>query len=119
MVPALSVDSGGTLVNARGDRTEEGTFGKPAEWADFYGSRGGVVEGLAILNHPENRWTPPPWFTRDYGFFSPTPFNWFEEGHLDLPRGEALRLRYRVVVHGGTTDEARIAEFYEAYAGVE
>jgi hypothetical protein len=116
MVPALSVDSGGTLVNSRGGRSAEGTFGQAAEWADFYGARGGVVEGLAILNHPQNRWTPPPWFTRDYGFFSPTPFNWFEEGHLDLPAGEPLRLRYRVVVHGGTTDEARIAELYADYA---
>ena len=31
MVPALSVDSGGTLVNARGDRSEDGTFGKEAD----------------------------------------------------------------------------------------
>lgn len=115
MVPALSVDSGGTLVNAHGGRSAEGTFGKEAEWADFYGTRGGVTEGLAILNHPQNRWTPPPWFTRDYGFFSPTPFNWLEEG-VSLPRGEPLRLRYRVVVHGGTTEEARIAQIFEQYA---
>ena len=116
MAPALSVDSGGILVNSRGGRNAEGTFGQEAEWADFYGSRGGVVEGLAILNHPQNRWTPPPWFTRDYGFFSPTPFNWFEDGHLELPAGEPLRLRYRVVVHGGTTEEARIADLYADYA---
>ena len=119
MVPALSVDSGGTLVNSRGGRSAEGTFGNEAEWADFWGTRRGVVEGLAILNHPQNRWSPPPWFTRDYGFFSPTPFNWFEEGHLDLPRGEQLRLRYRVVVHGGTTEEARIADLYRDYVGGE
>lgn len=115
MVPALSVDSGGTLVNSRGGKSAEGTFGQEAEWADFYGSRGGVVEGLAIFNHPQNHWTPPPWFTRDYGFFSPTPFNWLEEG-VHLPRGEPLRLRYQVVVHGGNTEEARIAERYRAYA---
>lgn len=115
MVPALSVDSGGTLVNSHGERNAEGTFGKEAEWADFYGTRAGITEGLAILNHPQNRWTPPPWFTRDYGFFSPTPFNWLEEG-VSLARDEPLRLRYRVVVHGGTTEEARIAELYQAYA---
>ena len=116
MAPALSVDSGGTLVNSRGGRNAEGTFEQEAEWADFWGTRNGVAEGLAILNHPQNRWTPPPWFTRDYGFFSPTPFNWFEEGHLDLARGEQLRLRYRVVVHGGNTEEARIADIYREYA---
>lgn len=119
MAPALSVDSGGTLVNSRGGRNAEGTFGQEAEWADFWGVRNGVPEGLAILNHPGNRWTPPPWFTRDYGFFSPTPFNWFAEGHLDLPRGEELRLRYRVVVHGGSTEDARIADIYREYAATE
>lgn len=116
MVPQLSVDSGGTLVNSRGERSEEGTFGSEAGWADYHGSRDGVVEGLAIFNHPRNHWSPPPWFTRDYGFFSPTPFNWMEEGHLDFSEGEPLRLRYRVVVHGGTTEDARIAEMYEQYA---
>ena len=114
MVPELSVDSGGTLVNARGDRNAEGTFGVEAEWASFYGERGGVVEGLAILDHPDNRWAPSPWFTRDYGFFSPTPFEWLEDG-LELAEGEPLRLRYRVIVHGGTPEEAGIARLYAEY----
>ena len=115
MVPGLSVDSGGTLVNARGARNADGTFGEEAEWADFYGTRDGVTEGLAILNHPANPWSPPPWFTRDYGFFSPTPLNWLEDG-VRLGRGEQLRLRYRVVVHAGSAVEARIADQYAAYA---
>jgi hypothetical protein len=119
MAPALSVDSGGTLVNAGGARSEKDTFGKAAPWADYWGRRQGVTEGLAILNHPANAWSPPPWFTRDYGFFSPTPFNWMEGGKLELPAGRDLRLRYRVVVHGGDTAEAGVAELYRAYAGPE
>ena len=115
MIPALSVDSGGTLINERGERGEKETFGKPSGWADYWGRHGETVEGLAILSHPENPWSPPPWFTRNYGFFSPTPFNWMENGRLDLPAGKELRLRYRVVVHGGNTDEARIAEMYREY----
>lgn len=116
MVPELSVDNGGTLVNAHGDRNAEGTFGVAAEWAAFYGERGGVVEGLAILEHPDNRWAPSSWFTRDYGFFSPTPFEWLEGG-LKLAQGESVRLRYRVVVHGGTPEEAGIARMYAEYVG--
>lgn len=116
MVPELSVNSGGTLINEHGQTSEAGTFGQPANWADYWGTRNGIVEGLAIFNHPENPWTPPPWFTRDYGFFSPTPFNWLEEGHLDIPEGDTLHLRYRVVVHSGTTEEAAIADLYRAYA---
>ena len=49
MAPGLSVDSGGTLVNARGATSAAGTFGEEAEWADFHGTRGGLTEGLAIL----------------------------------------------------------------------
>ena len=115
MAPALSADSGGVLVNAQGERDEKATFGKASPWADYWGRRGGVAEGLAIFNHPDNPWSPPPWFTRNYGFFSPTPFNWLENDQLNLPAGRNLRLRYRVVVHAGGTEEARIAELYQQY----
>jgi hypothetical protein len=115
MAPELSVDSGGTLVNASGERGEKGTFAKPSPWADYWGEHRGVAEGLAILNHPDNRWSPPPWFTRDYGFFSPTPLNWLDGGRLELEEGEPLRLRYRVVVHAGDTERAGIAELYRQY----
>ena len=117
MVPELSVQSGGTLVNAQGDQGEDGTWGAASPWSDYWGTRGGAREGLAILTHPENRWHPSPWFTRDYGFFSPTPMYWLEAGHLDLAEGEVLRLRYRVIVHSGSTEEARIEDLYEDYAG--
>ena len=109
------MDSGGVLVNSRGGRNAEGTFAQEAEWADYWGTRAGIVEGLAIFNHPDNAWTPPPWFTRDYGFFSPTPFNWMEDGFLALPEGEPLRLRYRVVVHQGSTTDAGMEQLYAAY----
>jgi hypothetical protein len=56
MVPELSVPQGGTLVNAEGLTAEKGTFGKKSPWCDYYGTRNGIVEGLAILSHPSNRW---------------------------------------------------------------
>lgn len=112
MAPELSVKGGGTLVNALGDQGEKGTFGKPASWADYRGTRDGETEGLAILCHPANRWSPPPWFTRDYGFFSPTPLNWIENGALEMAKGEKLRLSYRVIVHAGAPTVADLeAEF--------
>lgn len=116
MIPELSVQSGGVLVNAEGAKSEKGTFGKPSPWCDYSGTREGVTEGLAILSHPQNRWFPEPWFTRDYGFFSPTPFNWLEEGKLEIPKGEKIHLRYRVVVHGGNAEQAGIAGVYEKWA---
>lgn len=113
MAPELAVTGGGTLVNAHGATGEQGTFGVESPWCDYYGTRDGVTEGLAILQHPDNRWYPAPWFTRDYGFFSPTPLNWIDE--VRLPHGEALNLRYRVIVHAGNTEEAQIAGHFEQY----
>lgn len=115
MAPDLSVKAGGTLVDAHGNTGESETAGVEAPWCDYYGSRNGVTEGLAIVQHPENRWYPAPWFTRDYGFFSPTPLNWIEE--VKLPQGEPMTLRYRVVVHTGTTEEAGIEELAQSYGG--
>jgi len=115
MTPELSVVSGGTLVNAEGKTAEAGTFGAASAWCDYFGTRSGVTEGLAILQHPQNRWFPSPWFTRDYGFFSPTPMYWPEGDGTALAKGELLTLRYRVVVHSSDTAGAKIAELFEQY----
>ena len=116
MDPDLAVINGGVLINAEGDTGEAGTFGKPSPWMDYHGSRMGGTEGIAILQHPSNEWFPAPWFTRDYGFFSPTPMNWPENGtDTSFKRGQVLQLRYRVLIHAGDQVEAGIAAQYEKY----
>lgn len=116
MDPDLAVINGGTMINAEGDKGEKGTFGKRSAWMDYYGKRMGKTEGLAILQHPSNAWFPASWFTRDYGFFSPTPMYWPENGeNITLKKGEQLKLRYRVLVHTGNQIEAKIAEEFEKY----
>jgi len=112
VVPELSVTNGGRLVNAEGKESEAGTFGAASPWCSYSGMREGLREGIAIFQHPKNRWYPAPWFTRDYGFFSPTPMFWLENGQVDLPKGEALTLRYRVVVFVG---DPNLANLYSAY----
>jgi hypothetical protein len=118
MAPALSVEQGGTLINAEGKTSAEGTFGQPSNWCAYFGTRNGVTEGLAILQHPGNRWHPAPWFTRDYGFFSPTPIYWLEGEHVDLAPEEKLTLRYRVVVFEGTPESAGIPTFWDVFAAM-
>jgi hypothetical protein len=116
MAADLSVKNGGTMVNAKGDKGEKDTFGKNSPWMDCYGKRGDFTEGIAIFQHPGNPWYPSPWFTRDYGFFSPTPMYWPENGEETfLKKGQTLVLRYRVLVHAGTTGEAQIAELFRSY----
>lgn len=118
MDPDLSVNYGGKMINAAGETGEAGTFGKPSAWMDYHGERSGKKEGLAILQHPENDWFPAPWFTRDYGFFSPTPMYWPDnEEYTFLEKGEKINLRYRVIVHSGDHLQAGIAEEFEKYAG--
>jgi hypothetical protein len=116
MAVDLSVLNGGTMINAEGLKNEEETFGKTSPWIDYYGRRGNVIEGLAILQHPSNPWFPSPWFTRDYGFMSPTPMYWPENGTSTiLKKGSVLNLRYRVIVHAGDHKEAKIAQKFTNY----
>lgn len=116
MAADLSVKNGGTMINAEGLLGEPGTFGKGSPWIDFYGKRGTQTEGLAIMQHPSNPWYPSPWFTRDYGFMSPTPMYWPQNGtDTQMKKGTTLLLRYRVLVHGGTHSEADIAGMFEKY----
>lgn len=116
--PALAVVNGGTMINAEGALGEKATFGKASPWIDFYGKRGNKIEGMAILQHPSNKWYPSPWFTRDYGFFSPTPMEWPADGKSTiLKKNDVIQLRYRVLVHAGTHETAQIAEQFKKYMG--
>lgn len=112
----LAVINGGTMVNAEGDKGEKATFGKSSVWMDYYGPRGNDIEGIAILQHPGNEWFPAPWFTRDYGFFSPTPMYWPENDEfIQLKKGETVSLKYRILVHSGDTEEAGISQAYQQW----
>ncbi len=116
MAAGLAVANGGTMINAEGARGEKETFGARSPWVDYYGKVGNVTEGVAIMQHPSNPWYPSPWFTRDYGFISPTPMYWPENGEETfMKKGTTLKLRYRVIVHSGTHTEASIAAEFEKY----
>ena len=116
MAADLAVTNGGTMINAEGASSEKETFGKSSAWMDFYGKRGNAVEGLAIMQHPSNPWYPSPWFTRDYGFMSPTPMYWPQNGEETfIKKGTQLLLRYRVLVHTGNHTDAKISEAFEKY----
>jgi hypothetical protein len=105
----ITPNGGGNLVNAEGETSEKGTFGKKSGWCGFFGRRagspGGAVEGIAVFDHPRNPWSSCPWFTRDYGFISPTPF-FVMENPWQLAAGKSVTLRYRVVLHAGDPKEA-------------
>ncbi|MFN8348923.1 MAG: PmoA family protein [Spirosomataceae bacterium] len=116
MDPDLAVINGGTMINAEGNQAEKGTFGVKSPWIDCSGKRGEKTEGMAIMQHPSNPWYPSPWFTRDYGFFSPTPMYWPQDDKATtMKKGEKLTLRYRVLVHTGNHQTANVAQLFEKY----
>ncbi len=115
--PDLTPASGGTMINAAGASGEKSTFGVPSPWMAGYGKRGaGEIEGLAVLQHPANRWGASAWFTRDYGFMSPTPMYWPPDGvAIKLAKGETVTLRYRVVVFSGDPVKTDFSRHYSDY----
>jgi len=120
MDPDLAPASGGIMLNADGKSGEQATFGVPSTWMLCYGERQPAqFEGLALFQHPSNSRAPAPWFTRDYGFMSPTPMYWPADGaSTRLAKGEKVLLRYRVLVFGGKPGRAEIERFYSAYAAM-
>lgn len=118
MDPDLTPAMGGTMLNAEGKSAEKGTFGQASPWMVCYGKRGnGEIEGLALFQHPTNRWAPAPWFTRDYGFMSPTPMYWPGDGATTkLVKGEKVTLRYRVLIFSGDPVQVELARRYADYA---
>ncbi len=113
----LTVKQGGVMVNSEGQMGEKETFGARAKWLTFYGKRKTGYEGIVIMQHPSSKWFPSPWFTRDYGFMSPTPMYWPEnDQQADLKKGEKIHLKYRVLVYGGTPEEANLNALYEKFA---
>ncbi len=114
----------GKLVTAKGDR-DGAAWGKRAPWADFNAVREGKTYGVAIFDHPQNLRHPTWWHARDYGLFAANPL-----GHHDfeprttavnaglhtIPAGGSLTLRYRVLLHSGDEQEAKLAERHAAWA---
>ena len=80
------------------------------------GTRDGKTEGLVLMDHPSNKWYPSPWFTRDYGFLSPTPMYWLEGDELNLAKDETIALSYRVQVYAGEWSQEQIQAEFEKWS---
>jgi hypothetical protein len=112
----------GHIVNSAGVRDGQ-TWGKRAEWCDYYGPVEGRTVGIAIFDHPKNPRHPTWWHVRDYGLFAANPFGQhdFESlpdktaGNLIVPAGKSVTFRYRFYLHEGDEQQAKVAEKYQQY----
>lgn len=112
----------GLISNSAGGMKEKGVRSKRALWADYSGEYKGEKLGIAMFDHPENPRHPTYWHTRGYGMFAANVFgvSVFEndkskDGSLTLKPGEALRFRYRVVIHPGSATEAGLEGLYREF----
>lgn len=112
------------LVNDSG-KVDGDVWGMYSSWIDDYGSVDGEVLGIAMFNHPSNLHHPTRWHARTYGLLAANPFGEKEfppdgqhamQGAVCVKRGQSITLRYRVLLHAGTTVEAKVADAYLSYA---
>jgi hypothetical protein len=111
----------GHIVNSAGQR-DGTTWGKRAEWCDYYGPVNGQIVGVAIFDNPQNPRFPTWWHVRDYGLFAANPFGQhdFEKkpahtGDLVIPAGQSVTFRYRFYFHQGDEKQAGVAQRFQEY----
>jgi hypothetical protein len=111
----------GHIVNSEGVRDGD-TWGKRADWCDYYGPVNGMIVGVAIFDNPENPRHPTTWHVRDYGLFAANPFGLhdFEKkpansGDWTILAGHSATFRYRFYIHEGDEKQAKVAEMHGDY----
>ncbi|MFO7733533.1 MAG: DUF6807 family protein [Candidatus Aminicenantes bacterium] len=76
---------------------------------------GGQPAGVAVIDHPENPGSPTPWYvirSDEMSFLTPAVICY---GPMALRAGETITLRYRVFVHTGRWDAARLRTEHERF----
>ncbi len=93
---------GGSMLNADALRGAKAVWGKVSPWCAGYREIDGRFVGAAVFASDGNPY-PSWWHARDYGLIVGNAFGAralpaASEGTLVVPRGETLRLRYRLVI---------------------
>jgi hypothetical protein len=104
-----------TVITVPAGRTTEDLYMSHQPWTDL--TRGWTGQqkepsGAAIFVHPSHPDFPPTWLTRHYGALC---LGWPGVQPKPFPADVPIRCCYRVWVHRGRPDAARLAETYEAY----
>lgn len=103
-------------------------WGKRARWVAYHGpdSKNGPVV-IAILDHNKNLRHPTWWHARDYGLLTANPFgirafkdkNVKGSGDYKLEQGKILTQRYRLILHEGTVESAKVEESWKAFTAAQ
>ncbi len=119
----LQGDKQGRIRGANGTLTESENWGQRSEWVDYAGTLGGKQVGIAILDHPRAFRYPTHWHVRDYGLFAANPMalrdyqsGFLTDGSMVIMENEHIWFRYRVILHAGDADAAKIASRWVDFA---
>ena len=89
-------------------------------WIDYAGEVDGEKVGVAVFDHPGNA-RRCRWHSRAYGLFAANPFGLkafgdkSQDGSLTLKSGDTLRFQYRVIIHPGDAESAKVASLWDEY----
>ena len=113
----------GGMLDSHG-RKNDNCWGKRAAYVAFHGpDEEGKATVICMMDHPSNLRHETWWHARDYGLLAANPFGIhdFEAkkdktiGNHTLKDGESMTFRYRLVLHRGERNEAKIANWWESY----
>lgn len=114
----------GSIINSEGNRNEK-AWGKRAAWVAYSGPDSfNEPAVVAMFDHPSNLRHPTWWHARDYGLLAANPFGQhdFERkrdktlGDYILKKGEPLTFRYRILLHHGDFESAKLEEEWNRYS---
>ena len=110
-----------TLTNSKG-KTNLAVWGERAKWAAYTGpDELGQPVVVAIIDSSLSFRHPTYWHARDYGLLAANPFGIHDFkkrkdktlGNHVLRKGEAIQLRYTVILHQGTLESANLEAIHD------
>jgi len=107
-------DGGGEIINALGQRNEQGAHWQRAPWIDQSGPIAPEKwGGIALFDPPDNPGYPTAWHCRNDGWAG-AAFNLDRAWRIEPDA--SLRLRYRVYLHRHDATSGEVPRRYEEYA---
>jgi hypothetical protein len=113
----------GKITNSEGVKDND-AWGKRARWVAYHGpDSAGTPQVIAIFDHNRNLRHPTWWHARNYGLLTANPFgirafrdkSVKESGNFELKKGESLTQRYRLLLHEGSLDSAKVEEAWKSF----
>lgn len=114
-------------VVSKSIKEEKNVWGKKADWCDLSGKIDGKDYGAAILDHPSNPRHPGNWHVRHYGLLAANIFGLHDfdpkgvekrAGDFKIEPKQPVTFKYRVVIHAGDADAAKLKEKYAEFAAM-